>query len=483
MNKHDSALQTYQYALRVLNPGCTGYQQIKELAAKLDRRLNGPKLTDPFTVLPLELVSLILEYLDLASLLSAVRVSKHWSVLLNSFPKLWSHLDLSKARRRAVSLKSIQAFLRRSRWGLTRATLVNIRPDDYPKLMTGLNQIRSLEHLELHGSFKTGFEVAPVYTLTRLKTLICSELSAMSVLHFGRILSECLLLERAEVHLQSAPLAEYQSFPARLPHLRSLTIVESGDVRNRAVVSPLSLPFIGDATLFDITPNLEELYLIHKTSPEMNGMPEISNLPNLKRLGLLGTILNSFPALPESLERLSLSKSLHNPRAVQPLTTANLSDMAPNLKTLILHQFRASEIGTFLITFTQNKPSLTHLDLEGCHLPVEDLLITMMHGNLENVTSLNISGLAEIDDRVMANIIDMMPNIKQLDISRAQVKEHSAKRLISSDNLKLERLVVHKMETPFSREFLDYAKSKGVEIPPPIHHNGVVSAPSFEPRR
>ncbi|KLJ07879.1 hypothetical protein EMPG_16661 [Blastomyces silverae] len=484
MDKHDRALQTYQYAVRVLPSDDAGRQQIQKLAAKLEKRFKQP--TDYFALLPFELISMILEYLDLKSLLSALRVSKHWNMVLNSLPKLWTHLDLSKANRTSVSLKSIQVFLRRSHWRLTRATVANLQPVDFPKLMAGLQRIPSLEHLELLPGFYPEFDVAPVYTLTGLRTLVCSATSEMTFSHFMKVLSDCPLLERVEVHIKPAPPGDYETFPAKLPNLRSLIILGCRPYRYPHDVSPLDLPFLTNATLFDITPNLEELYLIHRSPStvfRMRDPPKVSNLPKLKRLGLLGIKFSNFPELPESIEHLSLSKSEYEPRIILPSNT--ISAMTPNLKALILQRFHYDELGPFLIAFTQSKSSLTRLDLEGCRLHVEDLLIAMMRGNLESLTSLNISGLAEIDDKIITNIIDMVPNIKELDISRTQVKEYSVKRLLDSDKLKLEKLVVHKMETPFSRDFIDYARSKGIEIPPPINleWRKRASVPPASPRR
>ncbi|OJD24580.1 hypothetical protein ACJ73_04056 [Blastomyces percursus] len=484
MEKHDRALQTYHYALRILPSDDAGCQQIKKLSAKLEKRLKQP--ADYFALLPFELISMILEYLDFKSLLSALQVSKHWNMVLNSLPKLWTHLDLSKANRTSVSLKSIQAFLRRSHWRLTRASVTNLQPVDFPKLMAGLQKIPSLEHLELLPGFCPKFEFAPVYTLTNLKTLVCSATSEMTFSHFRKVLSDCPLLERVEVHIKPAPPSDYETFPAKLPNLRSLIILGCRRYRYPHDVSPLDLPFLRNATLFDITPNLEELYLIHRSSSttfRMSDAPKVSNLPKLKRLGLLGIKFNNYPELPESIEHLSLSMSEYDPAII--LSSNTISAMTPNLKTLVLQRFQYDELGPFLIAFTQSNSSLTHLDLEGCHLHLEDLLIAMMQGNLESLTSLNISGLAEIDDKIITNIVDMVPNIKELDISRTQVKEYSMKRLLDSDKSKLEKLVVHKMETPFSRDFIDYARSKGVEIPPPINLEGRkrVSVPPASPRR
>ncbi|EGC45857.1 F-box domain-containing protein [Histoplasma capsulatum var. duboisii H88] len=458
MGRSDKAIQTYQYALRVLPLDDPGRQQINELATKLNKRFK--QAMDHFALLPLEL--------------------------------LWIHLDLSKANKPNVSLKSIQAFLRRSHWRLTRASLVNLQPVDFPRLMAGLRQIPSLEHLELLGSFNSKFDVAPVYTLTGLRTLVCSASSEMTLAHFRKVLLDCPLLERVEVYIKPAPFSDVETFPAKLPNLRSLIILGFDYPRYSNVHSPLNLPFPTNvfhprvlvppqATLFDIIPNLEEFYLICN-SVMIRNVPEVSNLPKLKRFGLLGIKLSKYPELPESLEHLSLSMS---ECSLPPgLPSNDISTMAPNLKTLILHRFQDDELGPFLISFTQSKSSLTHLDLEGCHLHVEDLLIAMMRGNLEGLTYLNISGLAEIDDKVISNIIDMVPNIKELNISRTQVKEHSVKKLLDSDKSNLKKVVVHKMETPFSRDFLDYARSKGVEIPSPINLEGTKRAPvTPTPRR
>ncbi|PGH06267.1 F-box/TPR repeat protein Pof3 [Blastomyces parvus] len=484
MGKHDRALQTYQYALRVLPSDDPGRQQIKILAAKLEKRFKQP--TDYFALLPLELISMIFEYLDLKSLLSALRVSKHWNMVLNSLPKLWTHLDLSKANQTRVSLKSIQAFLRRSHWRLTRASLCHLDKDDFPKLIAGLQKIPSFEHLEVLTSFSPDFDVARVYTLTGLRTLVCSEVSLMKFSHFRKVLTDCPLLERVEVAIRPAPLSVYETFPAKLPNLKSLTIHGYLLLGSRYAVSALELPFLRNATLFDLTPNLEELYLIHRFSPvpfEMRNVLKVSDLPKLKRLGLIGIKFSNYPELPESIEHLSLSMSEYDPPIILPSDT--ISARTPNLKTLILQRFRYDELGPFLISFSKSKSSLTHLDLEGCHLHVEDLLIAMMGGNLENILSLNISGLAEIDDKIINNIIDMVPNLRELDISRTQVKEYSMKRLLESDKSKLKKLVVHKMETPFSRDFIDYARSKGLEIPPPIYLEGRkrTSRPPTPPRR
>ncbi|KAK2796843.1 hypothetical protein FQN50_009404 [Emmonsiellopsis sp. PD_5] len=420
MEKSENALRIYQRALRTLPPDNPRHQQIKDLAEKLDHRLSGLKTADPFTRLPLELVVMILENLDLKSILAAIRVSKHWGTILNSLPKLWSHLDLSKAgKQKTVSLKSIQAFLRRSRWGLTRASLVNLRPANLHRLIPGLKQCRSLEHLEISGGFPPDFATPPIYTLINLKTLNCCQLPRMSYSDFAQIMTQCPKLERIKV------------------------------------------------TLFDIMPGLEEFNLIFPKEGEFatQDVPKISNLPNLKQLRLRAVPLDSFPELPESLEHLSLSRSELDHGAFTP----NLSDMAPNLQTLNISHFRYTELHTFLPAFIAPKFSLTRLNFERCHLLLPECLVALMiRGNFKNVTHLNIASLPEIGESFINTIIHTMPHLKELDISRTQVKEYSARALIDSDLLQIEKLIIHGTEEPFSRDFLEYAKRKGVEIPPPM---------------
>ncbi|KAK2775728.1 hypothetical protein FQN53_003080 [Emmonsiellopsis sp. PD_33] len=467
MEKSENALRIYQHALRTLPQDNPRRQQIKDLAEKLDHRLSGPKTADPFTRLPLELVVMILENLDLKSMLAAIRVSKHWGTILNSLPKLWNHLDLSKAgNRKTVSLKNIQAFLRRSRWGLTRASLVNLYPNDVPKLMPGFKQCRSLEHLEILGNFPRDFAIPPIYTLINLKILNCSDLPPMPHTHFAQVLTHCSKLERIKVSLSLArPDNSTDLFPTNLPNLRSLSIYMPS--LRRIWLGPVpTLPFLRDVTLFDVMPGLEEFNLIFPQE-EVNAtqdVPKISDLPNLKQLGLVGVPLISFPELPESLEHLTLSRSkLHAMTSM-----ASLSDMAPNLQTLNIDRFRYVAIGAFLTAFIASKSSLTRVNLERCHLVPEDLVESMIRGIFKNVTHFNVACLPEIRQSVINTIIHTMPHLKELDISQTQVKEYSARALIDSDLLQIEKLIIHGTEEPFSRDFLDYAKHKGVEIPPPM---------------
>lgn len=53
-------------------------KQIQTLRAKLDKAINGEKLVDPFMVLPVELISEVLCYLNLRTLLF-VSISKNFS--------------------------------------------------------------------------------------------------------------------------------------------------------------------------------------------------------------------------------------------------------------------------------------------------------------------------------------------------------------------------------------------------------------------
>ena len=90
MKKMDEALRVYDHALKTLDSGNEYIQvqpyfqcpisvtnpsnsylkkQIRTLRAKLDKVVNGERLIDPFTKLPAELISEILDYLDLRTLL------------------------------------------------------------------------------------------------------------------------------------------------------------------------------------------------------------------------------------------------------------------------------------------------------------------------------------------------------------------------------------------------------------------------------
>lgn len=109
-------------------------------------KLSPPKSVDPLTVLPRELAEIILEYLTFRQRISACMVTKQWAHFIRSSPNLWTHLDLTGARRK-VSSKFISRAINVGKNKLTAATLNNLY--DFQKVIEALVKSCPLEDLTL----------------------------------------------------------------------------------------------------------------------------------------------------------------------------------------------------------------------------------------------------------------------------------------------------------------------------------------------
>ena len=148
MEKAESALQIYQLGLRTVPAGHKDFSLLRGATDKLSRQLSPPKSVDPFLVLPAELVEMILGYLAFHELVHCLPVSKGWNRFLASRPSLWTHLDLSHAKRK-VPVKFIQSCIRNACRRLTRATLhLHSNPGSLQLLATTCKKLHTLELIQ-----------------------------------------------------------------------------------------------------------------------------------------------------------------------------------------------------------------------------------------------------------------------------------------------------------------------------------------------
>ncbi|PGH14560.1 hypothetical protein AJ80_05880 [Polytolypa hystricis UAMH7299] len=469
MDKRSTALDLYQHALRALPLNNPDRGKIELLAAKLDKRLNGPPLTDPFTMLPLELVSIILEGLDLRTLLKIQLVSKLWANLSKSFPKLWEHLDLSIARR-PVSPFHVQAFLRKTRSNIKRATLASLAPQFAGKITTGLSRCQSLAHLDMRLSTDIASSFLPINKMSRLTTLVTEGLW-MTLPQLSDILVGCPLLEHVDVKIYAIKGTASEMFPSGLLNLRSLSLCISrtspyGSIpRIPALSTPLRLSFLTflqDGSVSSKIPNLEELYLESHPEQTWHGAVDLSSLRSLRRFELRAVNFPTYPELPASMEHISFSRCKLDPWPGVPVGILN---PAPNLKSLTLNLFSGATEGILEPLLFEPPLALSILDLERCWgLWIDDLKYHITSGHFNSVTELSIGGKGDITDKLTPFIIDNMPNLKVIDVSETNITGFTVQSLVDTDKLNIENIIAHNLSFPFSRDVVKYAKKRGVQV-------------------
>lgn len=214
-------------------------------------------------------------------------------------------------------------------------------------------------------------------------------------------------------------------------------------------------------TVSDIFPNLEELYVFDRECCNPHGIFQISGLTRLRRFGMLEVPMIYWPTMPESLEHFSFSRSrvLYMEPRDDPLSEL------PNLRSVVLHNFAVPHFRNLEYILSRPATSLwTYLDLERIkELSGDVIRDLMLSGNFRSLSYLNISRIAEVDDRLTPVMIEQMPNLEVLDISFSSITGITIRRLVDSE-LNIKKIGARHLDTPLSRDAIDYAEKRGVQI-------------------
>lgn len=140
-----------------------------------------------------------------------LRVSKQWYQFMTSMARLWNRIDLSRAHK-AVSVTAIRACIRRSKGGITHATLNHVASVNSDILKHVTSRSKGLRYLEIGDCF-SGPSIVKVAPLAQnLSTLILSADLHIALHEVTQILSLFASLERAEFRsiICTGPVAQWQ---------------------------------------------------------------------------------------------------------------------------------------------------------------------------------------------------------------------------------------------------------------------------------
>ena len=146
------AQRWYQRGLKNVSSTHGGYQKLAVMNSKTVGRSLAPrkKLRDPLIILPMDLICMVFDYLDLWEATSCLRVSRTWHNTLLAIHAVWKTLDLLGTRK-GVVLSNVKACVRRlpSTPTTVRLDKLTVAAADYlrPYLMSW---IASIEHLTVN---------------------------------------------------------------------------------------------------------------------------------------------------------------------------------------------------------------------------------------------------------------------------------------------------------------------------------------------
>ena len=254
----------------------------------------------------MEVAEIILNFLRFEQIAQSLRVSRAWNQLLSSKSRLWSHLDLSKAKR-LVPTRFVQHVIQRSEGKLKRATLHRLGGSEGEAMRLVAKNCRNLDTLEILSSHILGHPFALLLKprSPTLRDLVIGNAAEITLDCVFMILDTCKSLLRAEfglVKVGGSPTVLKTSSP----NLKVLKLVNSSN-HSSFLVSMCTV-------LFPLVPNLEELTLRKWTASSRMGHMPFRSLPKLKSLDLLDSQISfTYNGLPPTLEKLRIDYTGHSP--------------------------------------------------------------------------------------------------------------------------------------------------------------------------
>lgn len=146
------AQRWYQQALKNVPQNHEGYHNLASLSAKSIDKSAAPqsKCRDPLTILPLEVIQMVYQYLDLQEATTCLRVSRLWRNNLLATHSIWKTFDLTGTKK-DITFKHLRACVRRLPNPPTTVRLDKLTAAAVRHLSGyfGAYWIETLEHLSL----------------------------------------------------------------------------------------------------------------------------------------------------------------------------------------------------------------------------------------------------------------------------------------------------------------------------------------------
>lgn len=375
-NKLDTAIAIYKNGMKNVPVNDKGFQYLQQLHDKLTRMLSPATAVDPFAVLPVELVEMIIGYLNFRSMVNCLRVCKGWKNYLVKRPKLWTVLDLSQARR-DVSRNFVKNAVQYSESNISRA--IFHRFGHVHIIRNIATACKSLTHVEiLSGGLMadTLIEVAQC-SLSLKKMVLRTDISIDTITQIIRFRPslehlECTsIVSRGQGQLTTAQGPRWKGGPFR--NLQTLVLISKPGFSFEQ-----RTPYQYILGLIDDSPRLQILSL---KNFETQHHISFTELP-LISLVAQDFDLRTFPRLPNTLQQLTL-----NPHYTLTLPTSPHQTAVAN-GHISWHNAEQSYL-----------PALTHLsffDFQGLNIAfLSALLDTWVNdsGEAQRI-SLNTSGIS-----------------------------------------------------------------------------------------
>ncbi|KAF7512612.1 hypothetical protein GJ744_000873 [Endocarpon pusillum] len=441
----------YQQGLKNVPQHHEGYRKLASLSAKsIDKSAAPPnKCRDPLTVLPVEIIHMVYQYLDLQEATSCLRVSRLWRNSLLATYSIWDTFDLTGIKKPMI-VRHLKACIRRLPNPPTTVRLNKLTPTARDHLSGYLRAHwdNTLEHLSVD--------------LPHLLDLDSFRRSAPAVksLHLG---VQCPVdFKSVSDLLRSCNTLRYARFDAIIKGQQPWApihddLCDESEKKKRqetpvlltrlgltAVSGPLQVDerFIDPSGLFHDFPNLEELQC---TGFAFRGLDaDLSKAKCLRQLTLRDCRPQHDLRLPSSLEVLICKETHCSPWSV-PHPPPGFQQDAENVQTLFnLKVLQMDLVGRHLsrvLGLVRDSPSatLTRLDLSGSDMAPRHLSSLLAAGKLSQLTFLGLRDIDLVDEHVQSIAVGC-PMLEHVEFSGLRITGVAIKEICMRTQIKELRL-------------------------------------------
>lgn len=441
-------------------------QLLQQLHDKLTRKLSPAKAIDPFTLLPVELAEMILEYLAFHNMISCMRVSRGWRDYLQKLPRLWLHLDMS-ATKRPVPRTFVDKAVRHSQYRLEKLTLHRFQHMDVVQcIMKACKDLQSLVILSLPMQTAQSLIGIVQQSQNLQKIVIHTEISlntATQILRFG---SKLRHVEYRDLQTYQYPGVWSGPFP-NLEYLHIATPHKSSSLDQARVNRLLAQ-----------TPSLHTLILSGSIGPESQF--DVQHLP-LKTVLLKNASLRSIPNFRDTLQHLTMDLGGHMVNSVDfhrihvplltHLTITGIGSLDACLFYSLLDLQRSEDEP--MTTGPATGAPLQHLSISGTlHRDAQGLfrnrgglpplMCTSSRILTPALSSLTIHDFPMDDDEIEA-LLEHETGLVHVDFSGSKITGAGIKML--TDGLKtLKSIRADNCTNIMGRDAIEYAEKRGVKV-------------------
>lgn len=437
MSKTDIALSIYKHGIskKVKNADL-----LQKMHDKLLLSLAPAKAADPFAQLPIEIVEMILSYLNFRQIVYCTRVSKQWKMFIDSLPGLWMDLDFSEAKK-SIRPAFLSHCINTSKHKVVSATLKHVK--EMEKVIRALarscSEFNSLRIVD--GGLQGESLIHNLKSATNLRKLTLGTSAGVSCMTLPGLLLGCENLEEFECR-SIIPGSVNLHWKGEFPKLRRLKLIRNYQSPNR------SSHILRIGTLLALTPNLRSLSLndwatpydilsLKDTVKQLVELDMTSDVPS-------GPVPFPFRDLPQSLRvlRLDVDRPLSS---VVLLSPKNF--FLPNLEELIcsgtdmaslllsdpdlISKYPDPADNRFLRQSNLSKLHTLHVQCTGNADTITSLLALP---RLERLRSLHLTHHTKINDEVAKHIASNMILLQDVDLSSTMITGAGVRALV--DGLK-----------------------------------------------